>query len=1125
MRLSLTVLLVASLLPFSARDSAAAASGAAHRPAAAAKSEGGARSGGGATGGESHKADPDSLFKSGTFSGLAFRSIGPAVTSGRVADLAVDPVHPDTWFVAAASGGVWKTDNAGNTWTPVFDKEGSYSIGSVKIDPNDPLSVWVGTGENNSQRSVSYGDGVYHSTDGGKSWSNVGLKDSEHIGGIAIDPRDGNVVYVAAQGPLWRSGGDRGLYKTTDAGKSWNRVLNVDDWTGINEVALDPRNPDVIYATSYQRARQVWALIDGGPGSAIWKSRDGGKTWKKLEDGLPKGDKGRIGIAISPVNPDVVYAVVEARGKEQGFYRSTDAGASWEKMSDWMSTSPQYYNRLFADPKSEGRVYAVDTWLMVTDDAGKNFRRAGERSKHVDNHVVWIDPKNPKHLLDGCDGGLYQSFDGAKDWEFIANLPITQFYNVAVDDDAPFYHVYGGTQDNNTLGGPAQTDNAHGIRNSDWYVTAGGDGFQCAVDPADPNVVYSESQYGGLVRYDRKTGEQVDIQPQSNPGEPPLRWNWDSPILVSPHSHTRLWFAAQRVFESDDRGDTWKPVSPDLTRHIDRNKLKMMGRVWSVDAVAKNASTSPYGNIVCLDESPKQAGLLYVGTDDGLIQVGGAGGAWRKIESFPGVPANTSVSDLAASRHETGRVYASFDGHGAGDFKPYLLRSDDQGKSWTSIVGNLPARGTVYAIAEDHVDPNLLFAGTEFGVFFTTDGGKRWTQLKGGLPTICVKDIAIQRRKNDLVLATFGRGFYVLDDYSSLRGLKTRDLEQGPRLVAAGTGALFVPATPMGYREKGFQGEAFYTAPNPPFGATFTYYLRRDVKTLKKTREDRERDIEKRGGDVYYPSWDSLRSEDREEDPTALLIVRDDGGNVVKRVPGPLTAGFHRVSWDLRYPAANPPRARGEGGEEENPFADRITGPMVVPGTYSVQLATRVQGKLQMVGEPVKFTCAPLGEPAVPIADRAATLDFERKTARLQRAVLGAVEVAREAQTEIDALEKALDQTPAADAAMMDRARALDRKLTDLREQLTGDPTLRRHEEPVPPSIVDDVQNAVSGQWFQTHGPTATHRKSYENAATRFAPVLYQLRTLVDTDLVALEKQADVAGAPWTPGRVPEWQP
>jgi photosystem II stability/assembly factor-like uncharacterized protein len=533
------------------------------------------------------KLDPDSLSRSGTFSGLALRGIGPAVTSGRISDIAVHPVERATWFVAVASGGVWKTVNAGTTWSPVFDKEGSYSIGCVVLYPSDPLTVWVGSGENNSQRSVSTATGST-SRPTAASRGNVGLKESEHIGQIAVDPRDGNVVYVAAQGPLWRAGGDRGLYKTTDGGKTWERVLHVDEYTGFNEVVMDPRDPDVLYAAAYQRHRQVWTLIDGGPGSGVWKSRDAGKTWKKLENGLPKEDKGKIGLAISPVNPDVVYAIVEAAEKG-GFHRSQDGGGNWEKMSDYVSGSPQYYNEIFADPKVEGRVYSMDVWMMVTDDGGKNFRRAGEKSKHVDNHALWIDPADTKHLIVGCDGGLYQSFDRAATWKFVGNLPVTQFYRVAVDNDRPFYNVYGGTQDNFTLGGPSRTTNRHGIRNSDWNVVVGGDGFWCAADPTDPNIVYGESQHGGLVRFDRKTGERVDIQPQGDPGEPGLKWNWDSPLVISPHLHTRLYFAAQRVFRSDDRGDTWKPVSPDLTRQIDRNRLKTMGRVWGVDAVAKNA--------------------------------------------------------------------------------------------------------------------------------------------------------------------------------------------------------------------------------------------------------------------------------------------------------------------------------------------------------------------------------------------------------------------------------------------------------------------------------------------------------------------------------------------------------
>ncbi|MBI3540436.1 MAG: glycosyl hydrolase, partial [Candidatus Eisenbacteria bacterium] len=977
---------------------------------------------------EAKKPDPDSLFKSETFSGLALRNIGPAVASGRITDIAVDPTDRSTWYLAVASGGVWKTVNAGTTWTPIFDKEASYSIGCITIDPHDRLTLWVGSGENDSQRSVSYGDGVYKSTDGGKSWTNVGLKDSEHIGQIAVNPKNSDVVYVAAQGPLWRAGGDRGLYKTSDGGKTWEKILNVDEYTGINEVVLDPRDPDVIYATSYQRHRQVWTLIDGGPGSGVWKSRDGGKTWKKLTNGLPREDKGRIGLAISPVNPNVVYAVVEAADKGSGFYRSTDGGGNWDKMSDYVSTSPQYYNEIVADPQSEGRVYALDTWMMVTDDAGRNFRRVGERFKHVDNHALWIDPADTKHLIAGCDGGLYQTFDRGATWQFAANLPITQFYNVAVDYDLPFYNVYGGTQDNNTLGGPSRTGNAQGIRNSDWVVVVGGDGFQCAADPADANTVYGESQHAGVVRFDRKTGERVDIQPQSDPGQPGLRWNWDTPLLISPHSHTRLYMAAQRLFRSDDRGDTWKAVGPDLTRQIDRNKLKVMGRVWSVDAVAKNASTSFYGNSVSLDESPKQEGLLYIGTDDGLIQVSEDGGAtWRKEDHFTGVPEMTYVSDVVASQHQPGTVFAAFDHHKTGDFKPYLLRSDDRGRTWTSIAGNLPERGTVYAFAEDHVDPNLLFAGTEFGVWFTVDGGKRWTQLKGGMPTIAIRDIVIQRRENDLVLASFGRGFYILDDYSPLRKLKTADLERATTLFAVPPASIYVQATPLGLREKGSQGDAFYTASNPPIGATFTYYMRDEIKTLKKQRQEKERETAKKGGDVFYPTWDALHAEDREEEPSVVLTVSDDAGNVVRRINGPVGGGFHRVAWDLRYPASNPVSLRPQG--EENPFADRITGPLVAPGDYKVQLETRVHGVLSPVGAPVTFHCAPLGESTVPVADRAATLAFEQKTARLQRAVLGAVEAGREGQTRLNHIKKALDETPAVAPALMDSARAIERRL------------------------------------------------------------------------------------------------
>ncbi len=643
--------------------------------------------------------------KSDTWSGLELRSIGPGIASGRISDIAVDPENPHRYFVAVASGGVWRTVNDGTTWTPVFDHEGSYSIGCVAIDPKNPSVVWVGTGENNSQRAVYFGDGIYRSEDGGGSWKNLGLKSSEHISKILIDPRDSKVVYVAAQGPLWSAGGDRGLYKTTDAGKTWKAVLTISENTGVTDVVMDPRDPDVLYASSYQRRRHVWTMIDGGPESAIYKSADAGATWTKLSAGLPKEDMGRIGLAVSPANPDLVYATIEADHKAGGTFRSADRGATWEKRNDYFAGAAMAYARLFVDPKNSDRVYSMDVWIQVSEDGGKTWHRLGETNKHPDNHVMWIDPNDTNHLIVGCDGGVYETLDRAATWQFKANLPVTQFYRVGLDNASPVYNVYGGTQDNFSLGGPSRTFGLQGITNSDWFVTSTGDGFFSQVDPEDPNTIYSEAQYGAINRMDRRTGEQVYIQPEPGKSEAGLRWNWDAPILVSPHKHTRIYFAANRLFRSEDRGNTWTAVSPDLTRQLDRDKLKVMGKIWPPDAVYKNGSTSFFGNIVSLAESPVQEGLLYVGTDDGLVQVSGDGGKnWKKYEKFPGVPEMSYVSRLTASSHAPGTVYAAFDNHKMGDFAPYLLRSDDRGATWKSIAGDLPARGMVWALAEDPVD-------------------------------------------------------------------------------------------------------------------------------------------------------------------------------------------------------------------------------------------------------------------------------------------------------------------------------------------------------------------------------------------------------------------------------------
>ena len=1061
---------------------------------------------------------------SATFNGLQLRPIGPAVTSGRVVDFAVQPGNRSTYYVASASGGVWKTTTAGTSWTPIFDAEGAFSIGCVTLDPHDPLTVWVGTGENNSQRSVSYGDGIYKSVDGGKSWTNVGLKDSMHIGRIVVDPRNSNVVYVAAMGPLWSPGGDRGLYKTTDGGRTWKAVLTISENTGVSDIAVDPANPDVLYAAAYQRRRHVWTLIDGGPESAIYKTTDAGATWKKIVKGLPSEDLGRIGLATGPTRPDVVYAIVEAAGGTGGVFRSEDRGESWEKMSKYVSDSPQYYQELVVDPKNADRVYSMDTYLMVTDDGGRTFRHAGERYKHVDNHALWIDPDNTDYLLDGNDGGVYESFDRGATWNFKANLPVTQFYRVDTDNALPFYNVYGGTQDNQSLGGPSRTTSEHGITNDMWFVTTGGDGFQSRVDPEDPNTVYAESQYGVLVRFDRRTGVAIEIQPQPGPGESPLRWNWDSPITISPHSHTRLYFAAQRVFRSDDRGNSWKPVSPDLTRQIDRNKLKVMGRVWSVDAVAKNTSTSFYGNIVSLAESPVQEGLIYAGTDDGSIQVTEDGGAtWRKVERVPGVPENTYVSRLEPSPADADVVYAAFDNHKMGDLKPYVFRSGDRGRTWTSIAGNLPQRGSVYAVVEDPVKRDLLFAGTEFGLFFTSDGGKKWTQLKGNFPTIAVRDLKIQKRENDLVVATFGRGFYVLDDYAPLRQTTAATLDGETALFPVRNAWMYMESYPLGLRDNSFFGESFFRAPNPPFGAVFTYYLRDGLKTKREMRREQEKKIEKQGGDVFYPSWDELRAEAREEPPAILFVVADETGNIVRRFTAPVTAGFHRIAWDLRFPPFEPVTTPPPAPDDM--FSGPPTGPMAAPGTYRVGMFKRVEGKLTQLGEMQTFAARPLYTAAMSNNDRLLNLQFEQKVGRLQRAVLGAAEVVRDTERQISLAKKAIDDAPKADAKLMEDVRALESRLDEVDVALNGDRVVASHSEPTPPSIVDRVQAVVGATWSAEAPATQTQNRSYAIAADAFGPVLDRLRTLVEVDMKALGGRLEEVGAAWSPGRVPRWSP
>jgi photosystem II stability/assembly factor-like uncharacterized protein len=1068
---------------------------------------------------EAKPADP---MSTGTFNGLRLRSIGPAFTSGRVIGFAVEPDNPSHYFVASASGGVWKTVNNGTTWTPVFDREGSYSIGAITLDPKNPLTVWVGTGENNSQRSVSYGNGLYRSDDGGKSWKNVGLKASEHIGRIAIDPKDSKIVYVAAQGPLWGPGGDRGLFKTTDGGKTWKNILNISENTGVTDVVIDPQNPETLYAASYQRRRHMWTLIDGGPESALYKSMDAGATWNKLRAGLPTTETGRIGLAISPVNPNVVYATVEAADRKGGIFRSNDRGGSWERRNEF-DTTAMYYARIVADPKDVDRIYVMNVFLMVSDDGGRTLRRLGEKSKHVDNHDIWIDSNNTDHYLVGCDGGVYESFDRGANWNFKNNLPVTQFYDITTDNDTPFYNVYGGAQDNFSFGGPSRTRNVSGITNADWFVTHGGDGFRSQVDPEDPNTIYAELQHGSLVRMDKRTGERMGIQPQPGRGEDPLRWNWDSPYIISPHSHTRLYFAADKVFRSDDRGDTWQVISGQLSRGLDRDKLPVMGKIWSMDAVAKNASTAFFGNASAIAESPKKEGLIYVGTDDGLLQITEDGGKnWRKVDKIPGVADMAYVSRIVASNHDANTVYVAFENHQNADFKPYLLKSTDAGKTWTLINANLPKNQSVWAIAEDHVNPNLIFAGTELGLYFSIDGGQKWIQLKGGLPTIQIRDLSIQKRENDLVVGTFGRGIYILDNYTPLRLLKPEMLKQDAMLFPVKDALMYIQAQPLGGRGKSFQGESYYVADNPPFGATFTYYLKEELKTKKARRLEAEKDAQKKGGALALPSISDFRAEDEEEAPAVIITVTDPEGRVIRRLSGPVSAGVQRVSWDLRSPPATLPPPPNP--DNEDPFNEGPSGPLVMPGDYKVAFAKRVDGVMTQLGQPQTFHVMVEGQGNMSATDRTALVAFQTKVARLQRAVQGALDAGNALKPRLALIKRALMETPSAGDKLLDDTAALDRRTNEILRALRGDNTLRARNMNAAPSISDRIGDIVGSQRMSTSRPTQTQMNQYAVAAQEFETTLAQLRQLIEVDLSRLEKQMEAAGAPWTPGRIPEWK-
>jgi photosystem II stability/assembly factor-like uncharacterized protein len=1036
--------------------------------------------------------DSKPTINSSITNGLKLRNVSPGKTGGRITQVAIDPKNNSTRFAAVASGNIWRTKNAGTTWEPVFEHYGSYAVGTIQIDPNNSNIIWAGTGENNSQRSVANGDGIYKSMDGGDSWKNMGLKTSAHIGKIMIHPDNSNIVYVAVQGNLWKDGGERGLYKTEDGGKTWNRILHISENTGISDIIYDPRNPDILLVSSYQRRRHVGKLVAGGPNGGVWKSVDAGKTWNKLGGGLPRGDLGRIGLAISPQKPDVVYALVAGTDRTKGFYRSEDLGNTWTKKSDYMVVDAQYYMELFPDPHQFDKVYSVDVFVQYTEDGGKTFQRINERRKHVDSHDILFDKNDPDYILIACDGGIYESWDRTKTWRFTNNIPITQFYRVGIDNEKPIYNMYGGTQDNATVGVPMRTTNSLGIRNTDWFHVVGGDGFQARVDPINTNIIYAQSQYGNLVRFNKKTKERINIQPQPALGEAPLRWHWDSPLILSPHQPKRLYFAANKLFKSEDGGNAWTAVSDDLSRQVDRNKEKVMDKVWGIDAIFKNVWTSPYGTIVSLDESPLQEDLLYVGTDDGLVQISKDGGkAWQKVSRFPGVPERAYVADIHASRTDAATVFAVFNNHKEGDFKPYILKSNNHGQTWENISGDLPTNQHAWTIYQDHENANLLFVGTELGLYFTVNGGKSWHQLKGGMPTISIRDLEIQREENDLVAASFGRGFYVLEDYTPLRSINDNLLAKEAHLFPVEKALLYVEKNPDGYA----QGHAFFTSPNPAFGAVFTYYLKDVPKTIAQQRKALESNRKKQNQAIDYPAWSDFSAEHREKSPQLVFSIKDASGEVIRRISKPMRKGLHRVNWDLR-------------------LSDGMNGGLafVPPGQYSVEMATLVRGEWTDLNVSQSFDVVPLYPQNITTAQYQDKLVFHDKVVQLNQAIYQSNKKLEAALTATKSIQKSVQNNPKSNSNWYQNANKIQHELLDLKEVLYGNRLAVKKMELIPPSISSRL-GKVRWNFYNTLGlPTDADQKNYELAQQAFNAFSDKLKVVLNDQLKPLKKELDGVG-------------
>lgn len=1058
---------------------------------------------------------PKSVWDDGNFTGLKFRSVGPAFMSGRIADIAIHPEDDNTWYVAVGSGGVWKTKNAGVTWDPIFDKQKVYSTGCISIDPGNPHRVWLGTGENVGGRHASWGDGIYLSEDDGKSWKNMGLKKSEHISKIIVHPDNSDVIWVASQGPMWSSGGERGVYKSKDGGKTWNQVLAKGEFTGATDLLIDPRNPQVLYAALWQHHRTVAALMGGGPETGIYRSVDGGENWEQLKSGLPSGNMGKIGMAISPQHPDVIYAAIELDLRKGGVYRSENRGSSWKKMSDEIAggTGPHYYQELYACPHNFDRIYFANNYFKVSNNGGKTFERVPNKWKHVDNHALVFRKDDPDYLLVGTDGGLYESFDLAENWRHMSNMPLTQFYKLALDDAEPFYNIYGGTQDNNTQGGPSRTDNRTGIKNADWKVVKGGDGHQPATEPGNPNIVYAQSQEGYHSRIDMITGESVGIQPQAGEGEDYERYNWDAPILVSPHAPSQIYVASQRLWRSNDRGDSWTALSGDLTRDEERFALPIMGKKQSYNMPWDVYAMSNYNTITSISESPLQRDLIYIGTDDGLIQITEDGGkTWTKIEAstLPGVPKRAYVNDIKADLHDANTVYIALDNHKEGDYKPYIFKSTNKGKSWTSIVSNLQETNLVWRIAQDHVKADLIFIGTEFGAYFTANGGKKWTKIKGGMPTISVRDLAIQKREDDLVLATFGRSFYVYDDIKVFREISEEVLNSEGKLFSLRDADWFIPKMDRGYGQKGSQGADFYTADNPEFGAVFTYYLKEGYKTKKALRKEKEKELKDQ--DIPFPGWDALEDERRETKPSIWMDIKNAEGKTIRRMEVPSGKGFHRIAWDLRKVSSRPLK-RGDSGKEKRP-----AGQLVEPGKYTAMLYKIHNGESMIIDGPVSFNVNRLREGALPgSSDSERTAFFDRHSSAQDAYTQFRIEfgnIKKDYKTFKEALIRSNGETGELSKEIND----LNILFEDLNVRINGKESRSVPGEKTNPKIRTRLNAAGRAIWGTTYGPTPSALDDLTLAEKELDGIRTDFST-IENLFNNLKKKSEKFELPWFEGK------